>query len=199
VGHFWKSSCDFLGTWSFSSKGHVQYANGAPRLAGGVPRSSPPSRKLPPPMIKPVAPCVPRSGGSLPVLPYGPLQLASKSSLGHTPRPPTSLRHPEPPPTLVQAVWVNWSVNTARDTPRRLPPRYPHPLPVNWSRPPRIPRPALPSPWPLRRLANRSLAQIRAQGPVWLPPSKRPGLPDPLMGGVKPTNLAKVGLTLSDS
>ncbi|KAJ5741218.1 hypothetical protein N7511_005071 [Penicillium nucicola] len=30
-------------------------------------------------------------------------------------------------------------------------------------------------------------------------PSKRPGLPDPLMGGVKPTNLAKVGLTLSDS
>ena len=31
------------------------------------------------------------------------------------------------------------------------------------------------------------------------PPSKRPALPDPLMGGVKPTNLAKVGLTLSDS
>ena len=51
----------------------------------------------------------------------------------------------------------------------------------------------------MRRLASESLAQTRARGPIWLPPSKRPGLPDPLMGGVKPTNLAKVGLTLSDS
>ena len=36
-----------------------------------------------------------------------------------------------------------------------------------------------------------------AHGPA--PPSKRPALPGQVMGGVKPTNLAKVGLTLSDS
>jgi hypothetical protein len=53
--------------------------------------------------------------------------------------------------------------------------------------------------------AHQTTGQLTAPanyGPkpeIYQTPSKRPALPGQLMGGVKPTNLAKVGLTLSDS
>jgi hypothetical protein len=45
--------------------------------------------------------------------------------------------------------------------------------------------------------ACRTMPTSAARRPP--PPSERPALPGPPMGRYKPTNLAKVGLTLSDS
>lgn len=51
--------------------------------------------------------------------------------------------------------------------------------------------------WPTGERTAHADSDPEARHPA--PPSKRPALPDQVMGGVKPTNLAKVGLTLSDS
>lgn len=53
-----------------------------------------------------------------------------------------------------------------------------------------------PSRWECDEAAVPAPSVSRRRG---VPPSKRPALPDPLVGGGIPTNLAKDGLTLSDS
>ncbi|KAJ5195647.1 hypothetical protein N7498_009085 [Penicillium cinerascens] len=55
-------------------------------------------------------------------------------------------------------------------------------------------------PRPQASTGQRERVDKQARRPsVQHAPSKHPALPDPLMGRYKPTNLAKVGLTLSDS
>ncbi|KAJ5562065.1 hypothetical protein N7535_003468 [Penicillium sp. DV-2018c] len=100
-------------------------------------------------------------------------------------RPPTS--HRTWNPVILGAV----SPGESSPGPSRPTP-WPFPPPANWPR--SLPSAGQESDLPLKT------AQMRARRPVTrASPSKRPALPEQLMGGVKPTNLAKVGLTLSDS